>query len=268
MKRKMILSALSLMLIFSLVLTGCGSDKVPALKAGDELKLEEWTMNATTWSSPNGATVNLRAIPNGYAEGQSALFSVRLEGEEVASADCNWDGAVYTASVDLNAADGYCYFVVLTAVDGTVTEVAVNTPTAPADTSLINLATALHAYCEASVSESHLDGSKLVIDSGSVKIQLPWLTLDNGVVTCEQAVLILTHNGEAVSEEKIVIPEADENGVCLVDLSGMSFATPSGVEDDHQLGLRLDVTLSNGHTLTAPAGTWYYNNGNVVLAVG
>ena len=67
-------------------------------------------LNATAWSSPNGATVNVDAVPNGYAEGQKAEFCVRLEGEEIARVPCEWDGKSYKASADLNAADGYCYY--------------------------------------------------------------------------------------------------------------------------------------------------------------
>lgn len=75
MKRKTSLSVIAIVLILAMVLTGCGSKdsgKVPALKEGEALELTKWSMNATAWSSPNGATVNLTAVPNGYLEGQRA----------------------------------------------------------------------------------------------------------------------------------------------------------------------------------------------------
>ena len=144
MKRKNILAVIALVAVFAFALVGCGSkDKeptantaasVPEMSAGQELTLTSSTLTAATWSSPNGATVNLTATPNGYAEGQSAAFIVRLEGEEAANVPCEWNGSAYTASADLNAADGYCYYVLLTAADGTQTEVAINTPTAPTTT--------------------------------------------------------------------------------------------------------------------------------------
>ena len=128
-----------LVLVMSLVLAGCGGAKadetVPQLQEGETLMLTGWTMNATAWSSPNGATVNVDAVPNGYREGQHADFCVRLEGEEIARIPCEWDGKSYRASADLNAADGYCYYIILTAVDGLETEVAINTPTAVHDDS-------------------------------------------------------------------------------------------------------------------------------------
>lgn len=267
--KKTVLLLVSLLLVFSLVLTGCGSkNSVPELKAGEALELVEWTMNATAWSSPNGATVNLTATPNGFAKGQSAVFCIRLEGEDVEIVPCEWDGSVYTASADLNAADGYCYYVQLTAADGTVTEVSINTPTAVFDNSLINMASALTAYCELSINESKLEGDKLVVDDGTMKIQFPWLTLDQGPVVCESAVLVLTHNGEDVANQELTVPEADESGVCAVNLSGITYTIPGNMEDDHQLGMRLDVVLSNGHTLSAQGGVWYYLDGQLMLAVG
>lgn len=268
--KKTLMMAVALVLAMAVVLSGCGSEggKTPELKAGEALELTEWSMNATAWSSPNGATVNLTATPNGYLEGQSIQFVVRLEGEEVVSVPCQWDGSVYTASADLNAADGYCYYAVLTSADGSQTEVAVNTPNAPIDESLIHMETALNAYCEAAVTGSDLKGDKLTVTGGSMKIQLPFLTLDTGAVTCGSAKLVLLHNGQPVSEQELKLPEAGADGVCAVDLSGIGFTVPGDIEDDHQLGLRLDVTLSNGHSLTASAGTWYYLDGELLLAVG
>ena len=40
------------------------------------------------------------------------------------------------------------------------------------------------------------------------------------------------------------------------------------MEDDQQLSLRLDVTLSNGQTLTDSNGTWTYIGGELLSAVG
>ena len=269
--KKTVFTIVSLILIMAMVLTGCGSKdsgKAPALKKGEALELKNWSMNATAWSSPNGATVNVTAAPNGYAEGQSAQFCVRLEGEYNAKVDCQWDGSVYTASADLNGEDGYCYYMILTAADGTQSEVAINTPTDPSDDSLIHMATALNAYCEASVASSKLEGSKLTVEDGSAKIQLPFLTLDTGAVTCQKTELVLCYNGADFARQEMKNPAADESGIAAMDISGMSFEIPAGIEDDHQLSLRLDVTLSNGHMLSAPAGTWYYLDGQLLLAVG
>jgi hypothetical protein len=239
-----------------------------AAESAAPLALNHWFMSASTWSSPNGATVNITAIPNGYTEGQSAVFCVRLEGDDIASVPCQWDGSAYTASADLNCTDGYCYFVLLTAADGSFTEVAVNTPTYPIDDSLINMATALNAYCEVNIASAQQKGKDLVLEEGTATIQLPFLTLDTGAVTCQNAELLLNHNGEDVAVQKVTVSAADESGLCTADLSGIRFAVPDGIGNDHQLTLRMNVTLSNGHILSAAAGDWHYQNDQLTLAVG
>ena len=56
--------------------------------------------------------------------------------------------------------------------------------------------------------------------------------------------------------------------MCIRDsISGITFNIPS-MEDDQQLSIRLDVTLSNGQFLTAPGGTFSFLNGEMVSSVG
>ena len=279
MKKRSILAVLMLLVLLMSVLAGCGSEKpaettaapavtVPAADPSQPLSLTDWSMDATAWSSPNGATVNLTATPSGYAEGQSAVFCVRLEGEEVASVPCEWDGTTYTASAELNAADGYCYFVLLTSAEGVESEITVNAPAAPVDESLIDLAEALNAYATVTVTASELSEQTLTITEGTAQIQLPNLTLREGKVTCQQAVLTLSYDSQNVANATLTAEEADETGLCTVDLAGTAFTVPADMEDDRRLELRLDVTLSNGQSISVSAGSWHYLDGNLVQAVG
>lgn len=271
-------STLAIVLVLlAALLMGCGSEAapettaaptIPAADPAQPLSLTQWSMDATAWSSPNGATVNLTATPSGYAEGQSAVFSVRLDGEEIASVPCEWDGNVYTASAELNAEDGYCYFVLLTSAGGTESEVTINAPSAPTDETLINLADALNSYCTVTVNTSELKDGKLTITDGAALLQLPKLTLREGNVVCQEANLILSYDGQEVARESLSGVEADETGVCNVNLTGIAFTVPGEMEDDHQLSLRLEAQLSNGQSVTAPGGAWYYFDGGLVLSVG
>lgn len=277
MKRKNLFALLILAAVLVMALAGCGADdEVPeattaaapttTLPSSGPLDLEAWSMNATTWSSPNGATINLTATPTVYAEGQSAEFVVRLEGEDIAGKICDWDGAYYTASVELTAADGYCYYVILTAADGTKTEVAVNTPTAPIDETLINMASSLNAYCNLMVENAETGDGKLTITQGYAQIQMPQITQD-GTVTCTEAVLVLTMNGQEIAREALSLPEPGATGSYEADITGISFQIPD-MEDEQQLDLRLDATLSNGHAVTAPGGSWTFADGEQYLTVG
>lgn len=273
--KKPLLCLLALTLAVSVAFTGCGTDKAeettaaPAetLAADQPLELTAWDLTATTWSSPNGATVNLTATPNGYAEGQSAMFVVRLEGSEVETVPCQWDGAQYTASADLNAADGYCYYVILTAADGTQTEVAVNTPTAIIDDALINMATALNSYCTLTVTDSQQNGDKLTITEGSIQVQLPLITNAGETIVCDKAVLVMTFDGKEVGSVELDVGEPTDAGVYNAPISGAEFEVPS-MENDQRVELRLDVTLSNAQTLTAQGSSWLYNDGELMLAAG
>ncbi len=275
MKRNTLLVLIALIAAFSLMLTGCGGAEKPAepeataapAPAAVPLGLASWDLSTSTWSSPNGATVHLTAIPNGYEEGQSASFIVRLEGDDVGSVACAWDAGAYTASIDLNAADGYCYYVALTGADGEALEVPVNTPAAPTNESVINLESALNSYCHLMVESSEADGKKLTLTAGSVQIQPPQITDDGAAVTCSEAVLVLTFNGAEVARQPLDLPAASNAGAYELSLAGIEFAIPA-MEDDQQLQLRLDVTLSNGQVLTDANGTWSYLGGTLVSAVG
>lgn len=265
MKRKHVLILFALVTVFALAFSACGKDK-PTGDPNLPLGLAKWTMDATTWSSPNGATVNLTAEPNYYEKGQSAAFIVRLEGEEIENISCEWDGEYYTASADLNAADGYCYYVLLTAADGEQAEVAVNTPTEPIDEALINMEAALNSYCDVTVETSSFADGKLTITKGQVQVQPPRITNAGQTISCSESLLILTLNGEEVARQALTLPAAD-NGSYVLDISGTAFTVPA-MEDDQQLSLRLDVELSNGQTLSAPGGSWFYNGGDLLSSVG
>ncbi len=267
---------LALVLVFSLAVTGCGAEKaeetispaaVDATETAAALGFVSWKLTASTWSSPNGATVHLSATPYSYVDGDTASFIIRLEGEDVETIPCQWDGKNYTASVDLNAADGYCYYVMQTSADGNSAEIPVNTPNALVDDSLINLQTSLQSYCTLTVSASQQDGGKLTITDGTIKVQLPMISNEGETILCESAVLVLTFDGKEVGSALIGVGAPADGGVYDLSIAGTTFDVPD-MEDDQRLELRLDVTLSNNQTLTALGGSWLYNDGNLLLAAG
>lgn len=272
MKRTTILVLVALLTAFALMLTGCGAKESPETTEapdvlGPALGLASWEMSATTWSSPNGATVHVTAVPTSHTDGQNAVFTVRLEGNDVQTIPCEWNGTAYTASAELNAADGYCYYVTLTAADGEQAEIAVNTPAAPVDEALINMQAALNSYCHLLVEASEADGKKLTITGGTVQIQPPQIANNGEVITCAEAVLVLNFNGQEVARKALTLSEPDQGGLYTLDIAGTVFDIPQ-MEDDQQLALQLDVVLSNGQTLTDANGTWFYNDSQLVSAVG
>lgn len=278
MKRKTMLVLVAVLCALSLALTGCGKGQedpettaAPVIEATPSVEevvlgLSGWEMDSTTWSSPNGATVHITATPSVYEEGMAADFVVRLEGSDVITVPCQYDGTAFTGSAELNAADGYCYYMILSAGEQK-TEVAVNIPSEPVDETLVNLATALNTYCSLLVEESEAAENKLTLTAGTALIQPPAIKNDGQAVTCTEATLVLTFNGEEVGRKALKLPAANDNGAYEVAISDISFEIPE-MEDDNQLNLRLDVTLSNGHMLSDSNGSWAYMDGQLLGIVG
>lgn len=274
---------LAIILVCVLALTACGSKNepeestVPATTAAapaaetaapaEPLTLTDWEMGVTTWSSPNGATVHVTATPNYYAEGQTADFVVRLESDDVSVTPCQWDGTNYTASTDLNAANGYCYYMILTAADGTATEVSVNTPAAPYDEALINMEASLTSYCTVTVEESSISDSKLTLTACKVQVQAPIITSEGEAISCQEASLILDCNGQLLTVPVTGLNATETAGLYEADCSGTSFDLPE-MEADQNIALSVNVTLTNGQNLTSYGSSWVYSEGNPLPVVG
>lgn len=277
------MTILAVILALAIALTACGGEKAPEettaaavttaatvpaeTAASQPLTLTDWSMSASTWSSPNGATIHITATPNDYAEGQKADFVVRLESDDVLAIPCQWDGTSYTASADLNAANGYCYYVILTAADGTAAEVAVNTPAEPVNEAFINMEAALESYCSITVEESAFEGSQLTLTNCKVQVQAPAITNEGETISCQKAYLVLSFNGEELANDELTLEETGTAGLYETTISSMTFDIPE-MEDDQKVELTLNATLSNGQALSAFGGDWVYNEEGLMPVVG
>lgn len=276
-KRLCVLTALALSA--ALLLCACGGKNAPAdasaaqtvpsaESAARTLSLTDWSFSVDTWSSPNGATVNLTAVPSEHAKKDSAAFVVRLEGEEITSVPCEWKDNAYVASADLNAADGYSYYVILAGEDGAFAEVAVNTPAEPVDEALVNMASSLESFCSLTLDDSSLSEDNLTILGGYALVQAPRITENGETVACAQATLVLTLDGQEVGSAALTMAPGEADRSYDAVLTDMSFAVPETIAEGQQLVLRLDAVLTNGQTLTAQGGNWYYTEGGLTNAVG
>ena len=236
--------------------------------AGRELSLTEVSFSVTTWSSPNGATVNLTAVPNEHAKGDSAEFVVRLDADTVASVPCEWKDNAYVASAELNGADGYGYYVIITGKDGSIAEIPVNTPEEPVDEMLVNLASSLQSYCSLTLNDATLDGGSLTVLNGYALVQAPRITANDENVACAQANLVLLKDGEEVASAPLTMAPGEADRSYDASITDMNFEIPGELTDGAQLVLRLDAVLTNGQTLTAQGGSWTMENGVVANAVG
>lgn len=280
--KKNLITILSAILALALMLSACGSEKVPETTAAattaaatipaetaapQPLTLTDWNLSASTWSSPNGATIHLTATPSHYTEGQKADFVVRLENDDISVVPCQWDGTSYTASADLNAANGYCYYVLLTAADGTSAEVAVNTPAEPTNEAFVNMEAALESYCSITVEESLCTDSKLALSSGKVQVQAPAITNNGEKISCQEATLVLSFEGETLDQVILPLSQTDTDGLFEAALENIVFDIPE-MEDDQKVELTMNAALSNGQLLSAFGGSWFYNEEGLLPVVG
>ncbi len=228
--------------------------------------LQTWKLTAQAWNDGNGATVSFSAVPLSYAEGQRAALSVRMGDLEAESTNCVWDGTAFTGSVELSAADGYSYYCILTSADGTQEEIVLNTPENPTDDTLVYLGSSLTAYANLIVEDWEASASSLTVKSGYVRVQMPRMTA-NGPISLDKAELVLQLNGTDAERQELKLPAGEAEGSYEMALSGNAFAMPA-MEDDYQLDLLLEVTLSNGNVISVSGGSWYSNNGELLLVVG
>ena len=236
--------------------------------SGRELSLTESSLSVTTWSSPNGATVNLTAVPSEHANGDTAEFVVRLDGEDIKTVPCEWKSGAYVASADLNGADGYGYYVALSGKDGSFAEVAVNTLENPTDEALINLASSLMPYCSLTLNDTALEGDCLTILSGYALVQAPRITGDGDNVACAQANLVMTLDGEEIGRIPLVMAPGEADRSYDATITDLSFTVPEEIGEGQQLVLRLEAELTDGQTLTAQGGSWTAQDGSFANAVG
>lgn len=298
MKKKIFSTALVMLLVAALMIfaTGCGSDtdasadqsaariaeleqenaalqaQVEALSAEiDRMKqktaLQDWALNAAAWSDGNGATVTFTASPVSYVDGMKAALSVRMGDLEAESTNCIWDGAAFTGSVELSAADGYSYFCVLTGPDGSKEEVELNSPDNVTNETLVYLGSSLSAYANLVVEDWEASSTALTLKSGYIQAQMPQLTFNDMSSSVSKAALVLKLNNEEVSRQEIALEDGEGEGSYEAILNGQSFTMPV-MQDEYQLDLWLELNLNTGNTVTVSGGSWFNSNGELQLVVG
>lgn len=275
------LTPIILVLLVCLVMTafaGCGkkitsAPTEPSTEAATEPtsvvneevsdNMKSLSLSAKVWSSSNGATITLEAVPRAYNQNQAVYFVVHLNGEKVEDIPCTWDGTAFTASADLEAADGYEYECILFEGQGEGESYVLS----DAYDSLIYLETSLAAYCNLYISDFQVIDNVFNVTAGFAHVQLPQLTVDGAKVELISSELVFLLNGEMIDKQPIDLPAGEGSGSHEASLSSIRFDMPK-MEDDYQLDLMLKAYLSDGQELTANGGSWYYNNGELKMSAG
>ena len=229
--------------------------------------LQDWAMEAKAWSDGNGATVSFTASPFNYVDGMKAALSIRMGDLEAESTNCVWDGAAFTGSVELSAADGYSYYCILINPDGSQDEIELNSPENVTNDMLVYLGSSLSSYANLVVEDWAAANASLTLKSGYVHAQMPQLTFNDAAPEITESSLVLKLNNEEVSRKDLALEPGEGNGSYEATLNGLSFAMPA-MQDDYQLDLWLELALSTGNTVTVSGGSWYSSNGQLQLVVG
>ena len=294
MKRRNILSLIALVLVFTMVMAGCGSkaeeegtpeQQIAALKLENEQLLaqiealtrqleslqnailSDWSLNALANADRTAATITFTAVPAAEAEGQTLTLIVNMNGLEAESVPCTNDGSRYTATVELPAADGYSFYCLLTNAAGTKQHIPLITPDDPGDGSLMNLGSSLSAYCNLFVDQWNSKDGKLTLENAFVQAQMPVISTGGDNVTPSSAVLVFLHNNQELERKEITLEAGEGEGSFEASISGVSFTLPQ-LEEDHQLDLELVITLSDGSTLSYNGCSWLMSNGELNPVMG
>lgn len=240
------------------------STRLDAVAMGDGLA--NWSLDATPWEDGTGADVTLTALPAAPEEGLTVQFSVRLQGREVVNVPCQQTESGYTAVASLEAADGYSYYCIFLGADGSRRQFALATPENPVADLPVYLESSLASYCNMMVDSWLDDGTAITLTSAYIQVQLPRLSAE-GTLTAEKAQLVLYCNSEEVSRTDIALQPGETAGSYELEISDQTVALPELADDDY-LDLWLEITLSDGQTLSTAGAGWFNSPDGLFLVVG
>lgn len=295
MNRKNLFALAALLLSVLLVFTACGKDapagtdyeqqiaaltqENAALKEQIEVLtqqlesiqnavLTDWDLTATASPKQDSALISFTAIPAAAPEGQTVSLVVMLNGFEAESVQCTPAGnGGYYGELQLPAADGYSYYCLIANPDGAQQQIPLITEDNTEDRTLIDVASSLLGYCHLMVEDWAYSDNTLTVNAGYFQAMPPKLTSDGSAVVALKAELVLLHNGEEVSRQELPLTAGEAEGTFEGAISGLSFATPK-LEDDHQLDLVLEISITGGEPLRNNSCSWYYIDGGLTMVVG
>lgn len=226
--------------------------------------LQSWELGVQPWADSTGAEVTFAAVPSDYQSGVSATFLVELNGERIEEVPCQWDGKQFSASVSLNAADGYSYYCLLTSTVGSQL-LPLATPNDPTSVEAVYLLSSISAYCNLVVYDWSVKDGALIVSDAYAQVQLPLIGTDAIQIT--QSDIVARLNGEEIDRTAITLSPSEVAGSYEVTVPEIAISLPELSEVD-SLELYLEVSLSDGRNLKAFGINWYLEGGELTSAVG
>ena len=225
--------------------------------------LSDWELTAAAWADSTGADVTFTAVPTEYQPGMGATLLVMLGDRQAASVPCVWDGTVFRGTANLNAADGYSYFCLLSGPNG-VQQLSLMGPDSENAGIPVYLHSALSSYCNLLVSDwVEQNGSTLILNGAYAQVQLPQIQ----ELTIASQELVLRLNGQISVKVPIMLMPSEVAGSYELIINDLHLPMPE-LDSTDNLELYLEITLSDGRHLQAFGIGWYLENGKLSASVG
>lgn len=229
-------------------------------------RLDSWQLEAWGSTQEDPATIRFSARPVAHEADQRAELLVLLEGQEVLRMPCTWDGEAFSASPTLTPADGYGYYCVLTAPEGTVERLPLSTPEEPRAPKLTFLFSSLRLEASAVLKEIRLDRNDLTVDVAAA-VQTPLLTRDGEPVTVNQAELQWFLDGELLDTAPVDLSPGQTQGSFSGIAAGICLDVPK-MEEGSTLELTFRAAFSDGRERSTPVGSWTMTQRELIATVG
>ena len=222
--------------------------------------LESWELTPKGWEDGAGADITLTAVPAYYTEGMSAQLNVCF-GQEVNAVQCHWDGKTFTATASVPAEDGYTYILILGG-----TEVELASPANPAAYVPVYLASSLNYNCALMINGWTSAMNVLKLEDAHLQVNMPVLSTDGGA-KIQSAALVMRLGTAEVSRENLTMEAGEGEGSYELTLQDYEMALPKMQQND-QVDLWLEVTLTDGQILLSAASSWYLGEDGLYLVAG
>ena len=202
--------------------------------------------------------VHLSAIPKRHAN-ETAFFSVRKDGREMANTECVWDGTAYVAQQDLPMENGYEYWLIITDLQGNQEQIPLESRRAQ------NLKTTFSLTCDIRQT-GHLtyENSELVLQDFEIALSKPESVADGAVILWDHVEVLLYHDGEELGRNALITEEDDavyhrsttlEFGYAALSFPDVTLNNGDGVE------IWVKATLCNGMECLEMVSSWGYEDG-------
>lgn len=227
--------------------------------------LSDWSLTAAGWEDLTGGTVTFSAAPKAYQAGDEGILSVQLDGVEVARETGAWTGAAYTGQVELEAADGYCYYFILNHAGGAQELQALSTAANPEASCPVYLAEGLTPWFEAGVENWDSQNGMLLVSEWYVEYAAPELFTEEEGFQTRKLEYVLYINGIEDRREEIGDMNAEGfYGDTQLGISSSGNLLQVQLKPGDRAELRFKLELENGRTFETAAESWVYEDGQVV----